>query len=362
MKKISCKVLFAAVVCLLAFQVQRPEVHAADGDIILNEDNFPDVLIRKALEEKLDTDKNGVLSKEERGRVWQLNISFGTDNNFENSIWHTLEDGEEVYRKNFCALSICINPATQSQYNLSGIEYFNNLQEVKLDNFERMTGGSLKGNPLLRQVEINCDSLQSVQFEKVAQFVPLEQLIYLGLKNVGAEKIDIKSAVNLRTLRISEEEESEDGVTLNLSSNRKLKKLELFNVPVKKLDLRKNKKLTELSVKSGEHRWGDKYGYSASQKQRFEYYVPTYTHQCKLQFPAKNNIKFLEFFTSDREIDLTQLTKLEELHLLKRTRAKVKIKQAKTWYNKKNWSLLFVKSGQFVNKVKLPKTGKYAYL
>lgn len=367
MKKVPFKVLFAVAACLIAFQMQKTDVRAegagsADGDVILNEMNFPDASIRKALEEKLDTDKNGVLSKEERGKVQRLDISFGTDNNFLIGVWNTLQDGEEVYRERFSALYICINPSRQSSYNLSGIEYLNNLQEVRLDHFERMTGGSLKGNPLVKQVEINCDVLQNAQFAKVAQSVPLEQLTYLGLKNVDFDKIDLKSAGDLRILKISSEEESEKKRKIDLSNSRELRKLELYNVPVKKLDLRKNKKLTEVSVKSGEFHWGDKYGYSASGKENYEYYVPTFTHRCQILFPVKNNIKVLKFFTSDRKIDLSRLTKLEDLHLLKHTKAKVKRKQAKAWYNNKNWALRVVKSGKFMKNVKLPKKGKYVYL
>lgn len=117
---------------------------------------------------------------------------------------------------------------------------------------------------------------------------------------------------------------------LNLAKCTKLKKVTIQNTGIKSLDLTKNKNLTEVAVQNGEEcRLTD----LKTGKTHEDTFFKSPEQGCKVRFAGKNKIKKLEYYTSDKLIDLTKLTSLKELHIAKGTAVKV----SAAWYqnNKK---------------------------
>ena len=81
--------------------------------------------------------------------------------------------------------------------------------------------------------------------------------------------------------------------------------------------------------------------------------------KCKITFAKKNNIQTLYYFTADKTIDISRLSKLEDFQTLKSVKAKVKSSWIRKTFKKKKWGCAVVKSGKFINKIKAGKKKKY---
>lgn len=196
----------------------------------------------------------------------------------------------------------------------------------------------------------------------------MSQLTYLHLKNITADTLNVDEIPNLQVVRILLPEGSNRRFTaLNFSKNAKLKEIELANIMPAKLDLRKNPKINSVKVYSGKCKNGQDYGMGIDEDAeprngRYRYYLPEKGQKCKVIFPKKNCVKTLYYFTSDKNIDLTRLTKLEDFQTLKSTKAKVKSDWIRKTFTRKNWGCAVVKSGKFIKKIKAEKRKKVTML
>lgn len=69
------KILLGLMAMMLALAINGKIIaSAAEGDVAINTTNFPDAVFRNYVKEKFDTDKNGVLSAEEIGKVGQISL------------------------------------------------------------------------------------------------------------------------------------------------------------------------------------------------------------------------------------------------------------------------------------------------
>ena len=192
MKMKKTKIL-GLVLALIMFFTNLPFgsgiVHAeGEDDLEINWDNFPDAKFREYINDNIDKDGNGSLSKAEREAVTEIKVG----------------------RTNY----------NDTQYaNLVGLKYFPNLQTlICFDN--DMDELNLSENPELTYLDCSQNNLRNT--------------------------LDLSKNEKLKTL-ICRNNKIE---TLNLENNVALEKLEFTNNRVNNLDLSKNIKLIELNYEN----------------------------------------------------------------------------------------------------------------
>lgn len=361
----------------------RAEVKSEyEQDIALDETHFPDVQLRKQLARSVDINKDGILSVGEREKIHYLWINSGYSSSM-HKYWYTdmkcmeaeyVQDEYVVYPKNKCALVLCHCDIEGNQLvpekslNLTGIEYFFNLEEVRINKYE-LVSGFFQNNINLKKIWVGCTESGQKSYENIREDFPVSQQTYLHLKNISVDTLNVEKMPNLQVLRIFLPEGSNRRLaTLNLSKNAKLRELELANIMPGKLDLRKNPKISSVKVYSGKCKNGQGYGATLDEdaEQRsaggYRYYLPEKNQKCKVVFPKKNSVKTFYYFTGDNKIDITRLTKLEDFQTLKTTKARVKSEWIRRTFTKKNWGCAIVKSGKFLKKIKAEKKKKITLL
>ncbi len=348
-------------------------------DVPLDEAHFPDEYFRAELKRVLDENKDGILSRQEREKIYylQLNKALGSllhnrwysdmrDRGREDNLVYyssksrqTFELGEKTCANQTCKILYEGAEKWSDKINLTGIEYFFNLQEVRVDRYELLSG-SFKNNVNLRKIWVGCTNLGDKGYHQVQKDFPVSQLTYMHLENIYANELDVDEIAGLQVLRVILPDESGRRLpALNLSKNVKLKELELANIMPVKLDLRKNAKLETVKVYSGKSKTGQGYGRNLEEKPGYVYYLPEKNMKCKITFAKKNNIQTLYYFTADKTIDISRLSKLEDFQTLKSVKAKVKSSWIRKTFKKKKWGCAVVKSGKFIKKIKAGKKKKY---
>lgn len=390
MKKILTGIVSGIILCIAILHGSGRatlEIHAEmkseyQQDIALDETHFPDEQLRKQLKSSVDVNKDGILSKEEREKIHYLWVNSGYDSRVDKYWYQDMkymevgydQDDYIVYQKDKYGLILCFNYreggnqfVPEKILNLTGIEYFFNLEELRVDKYELLSG-SFQSNRKLKKIWIGSAEFGQKSYEKVREDVPVSQLTYLHLKNITADTLNVDEIPNLQVVRILLPEGSNRRFTaLNFSKNAKLKEIELANIMPAKLDLRKNPKINSVKVYSGKCKNGQDYGMGIDEDAeprngRYRYYLPEKGQKCKVIFPKKNCVKTLYYFTSDKNIDLTRLTKLEDFQTLKSTKAKVKSDWIRKTFTRKNWGCAVVKSGKFIKKIKAEKRKKVTML
>lgn len=167
----------------------------------------------------------------------------------------------------------------------------------------------------------------------------------------------LKEAVNLEELRI--------GVTdsyyvsrfsklgdVDLTANKKLRKLWLQSVSVKSLDLRKNTKIQEVKI------IGDRYYYDFDKKMVRKMYGSA-ADACALKLPKNNSVKELVYMTKNKKLDLTSCKKLSFLQVYSGVELKFNSNWYKTHAKKK---LTIYTRGVKTRKSIQRKTKKYVYI
>lgn len=352
-------------------------------DVPLDEVHFPDEYFRSELKRVLDENEDGILSRQEREKIYYLQLNHKTFGSSLHNRWYSdMRDtcGEDnlVYyssksRQTFeLQGKTDINQACEILYkdagkwsdkiDLTGIEYFFNLQEVRVDRYELLSG-SFKNNVNLRKIWVGCTNLGDKGYHQVQKDFPVSQLTYMHLENIYANELDVDEIAGLQVLRVILPDESGRRLpALNLSKNVKLKELELKNIMPAKLDLRKNTKLQSVKVYSGKSKTGQGYGLNLEEKPGYVYYLPEKNMKCKITFAKKNNIQTLYYFTADKTIDISRLSKLEDFQTLKSVKVKVKSSWIRKTFKKKKWGCAVVKSGKFIKKIKAGKKKKYTMI
>lgn len=371
MKKIIVKIAAGAFLCIAALQMNPTNVAEVQAqvkpqymqDVPLDAVHFPDDKFRAKLKIYVDENKDGILSREEREKICYLylnNCPNGVRRTWYQDMEYTYAEKEEdylVWNKTKYALELNFNYDEENPQRLledqtidvRGIEYFFNLEEVRINKYELLTG-SFKNNANLKKIWIGCSKAGQKGYENIREDFTVSQLTYLHLENIAVDTLNGGEIRELQILRIIMPGGSNQRLSmLNLSKNTKLKELELANAIPGKLDLSQNRKLESVKVYSGKSKSG----------QDYKYYLPGKNQKCKISFAKKNKIHTFYYFTLDKTIDLTRLTKLEDFQTLKSIKVKVKSSWIRNTYTKKKWGCSFVKSGKIVKKIKAAKKKKY---
>lgn len=357
-------------------------------DVPLDEAHFPDERLRKQLGDSVDENRDGILSRVEREKIYYLKVGFfssltrGWYSDMKYMEVGYDQDDHIVYEKNKYVLELRYEyqegiskfgklADPEKTLDLKGIEYFFNIQEARIHKYELLTG-SFKNNVNLKKIWVECSALGDKSYVTVQDDFPVSQLTYMHLENIAADTLDVRGMADLQVMRVILPDGSSRRLpALDLSKNTKLKELELGNIMPGRLDLRKNRKLESVKVYSGERKTGQKYGgvlrvddydEEYTEYEWFQYYIPKQNQTCRVTFAKKNKIKTFHYFTGDKKIDLTRLTKLEDFQSLKATKAKVKSDWVRRTFTKKKWGCAVVKSGKFMKKVKAAKKKKYTLI
>lgn len=343
-------------------------------DVALDRAHFPDEQLRKKLGLYVDKNKDGILSREERENIYYLDLH-GYTNGTTRTWYQDMEymrpgyDSEDyiIKDKNKYLLLLNFNYDEENHQrrladrtiDVRGVEYFFNLQEIKMDKYELLTG-SFKNNVSLKKIWIGCSKEGQRGYGNIRADFPVSQLTYMHLENVSADTLNVKDIPKLQTLRVILPKERSCRLSaLNLSGNTRLKELELANIVPDRLDLRQNRKIESVKVYSGICKIGQKCGMSLEGDSWYKYYLPEKNQRCRITFAKKNQVRTFYYFTADKKIDLTRLNKLEDFQTLKTTKARVRSSWARRTFTKKKWGCAVVKSGKFLKKIKAEKGKKY---
>lgn len=342
----------------------------ADGSVAINEENFPDEKFR-TIASQYDIDKNQILTLAERSVLKQL----------------TLEYVDPVYYQDkpdydFIASTLC-GPGTAKPEELhvfwrsgkvnnqtlsvKGIEYFPELKSYRVNGYEK-TEGSLKNNFKLNKIIIGIDNYGGQttwpckwkDCSRLAWDFPMKQIKTM---QIGAafecSKFSLREAVNLEELQIGVG--SKDRIVkasllgkVDLSANKKLKKIWLHGVKVKHLDLSKNSKIQEIKIE------GDKYlyDYYKSGKRAGGLYADM-SGACELKLPQNNILKKLVYMTRNKKLDLTRCKKLSFLQVQSGVQVKFNLKWYRSFGKKK---MALYTRGTKTKKTVEKKTAKYVFI
>ena len=167
----------------------------------------------------------------------------------------------------------------------------------------------------------------------------------------------LKKAVNLEELRIGETDSyyiarSSKLGNVDLSANKKLKRVWFQGVRVPSLDLRKNTKIEKVKI------IGDRYYYDYDNNMVRKMYGSA-AEACALKLPKNNLLKELVYMTKNKKVDLTSCKKLSFLQVY----SGVELKFNSSWYKahaKKKLTLYTrgVKTKKSIQR----KTKKYVYI
>lgn len=355
-------------------------------DVVLDAAHFPDERFRKQLAHCVDTDKDGILTREEREKIYHVEIGFFCSLN---KYWYLdmkdqgVPENHVAYKDKY-TLELCYDfredtgnvAVPEKILDVTGIEYFFNIEEVRVTKFE-MLSGSFQNNAKLRKIYVKCtdpefSKLGQKSYDNIREVFFVPQLTYIHLENIFAYKLNMEEIPNLQVLRVILPDGSNRRLSsVSLSKNKKLKELELGHILPGRLDLRRNQKLKTLKLYSGEVKAGQRYGspvYLESDDYEDDGYYPSYScyyyylpekgQNCKVIFPKRNQIQTFHYFTKDKKIDISMLTKLEDFQTLKTTKAKVRSGWIRRTFTKKKWGCAVVKNGKFVKKMKAAKRKK----
>lgn len=365
-------------------------------DVPLDEAHFPDVKFREQLAYCIDANKDGILSVAEREKIYYVSIGRGRGE-VQRYWYQDMEDSwnEDAirYTKDKHALTLCYNFGTdwsgsvgiaepERVLDVTGIEYFFQVEEVMVDKYE-MVSGSFYNNANLKKIWVRCSAPEFSRFgrrdyDNIRQKFPLSRMTYIHLEDIFVDRLDMRGIPDLQVLRVVYTDgDSHRLSSVNLTKNSKLKELEFGHILPGRLDLRKNPRLKTLKLYAGERKTGEKYGSGVARPNDvsslsgelyewkyswYEYYVPDESETCRVLFPKKNQITTLHYFTGNKSLDLSMLTKLENFQALKATKVKVRSDWIRRTFTKEKWGCAIVKSGKFVKKVRAKKKRKFTFI
>lgn len=309
-----------------------------DGSVYINERNFPDENFREYIKFLDDKDCDCCLTKEERERIESMELDIDSDRGYY---------GNWKKKGSFC---------------IKGIEYFPNLDYVHISGCNYITG-TLKENKKLSGITLSRsvgDKGKKLNMKKVEQLIPLGQIKDLEITDYDIDCLQLSKATQLETLSVTGMWADTSIGTMNLSYNKKLYRLQLDNAYVKKVDLRKNSRLEELSVTYGQRIGNETVGNDDCEiipgLEAEDYWIVPEDREVRLLLSKKNRIRQLVYFTSNRKVNLTGCKKLDILRLPKTMKAKV----GRSWFQKR--AVYVQKDDKMMWQIKIPKRGKYMYI
>ena len=330
-----------------------------DGSVTIDANNFPDSWFREAVTH-CDENRDGSLSGEERKKIGEIAVTVADGKmNSEGvlsegvTLCYDIRKSEPKRKK----LEIWVS---SPQLSLEGIGCFENLTDLSIRGFEKVSG-SVKANKKLVNVVLAGNTDETGEYGEISQvkeMLPLKQLRSLSIEGTHFRKFALPEAVNLLKLTMTG---VEIGKT-DLSRQKELKVIELHEAEIGSLDLRKNKKLWKIAVTSGvlKQDYDTQRGREEKEKKAGS---PYYDHggvSCRLLLPEVNRIKELTYVTADRQVDLSQCKKLTSLHV--REGVKVKLSGKKYKKIKKNTFRFITVSGEKGKQLQIKRQGKYLYV
>lgn len=193
------KFLSALLLCCMVLTL-LPTAALADGDVAINETNFPDSSFRGYVKEKFDKNKDDILSAEEIAAVKDIHV-----------------EGKPIT-------------------SIEGIEHFTALEFLNCSNTKLTTLDTSHNTKL---VSLECNDTQTLTSLNVSQNTELK---VLRCNNNALADLDLTNNTALETLECGENEFT----TLDLSKNTSLKYFGFFNGKLSSLDLTNNTNLEEL--------------------------------------------------------------------------------------------------------------------
>lgn len=289
-------------ICLMLGTGMQSISAAGNGSVAINEQNFPDAKFRELVRENMfNKEHDDILTWGEIQSATALVIS--TEDTMESGDW-----------------------------DVTGVEKLENLNCVilRLEGVQRgreIIGRDIKGtfqdNAKLTHVVLDAGG-RTITQHKIEGLLPMDQIKELSIENADIQKISLSKATSLENLTIKNCAHLEK---LDVKGAKRLKKITVENTSVKKLNLTRNAKLKEVSVQFGSSCVLTDLKTGKNGK------IPFFKWSkkaCKIQFPKGNKITKLNYFTTDKEIDLSRCKKLKEIHISKNTRLKVQSQWYKT--------------------------------
>ncbi len=264
--------MLGMLLCVSLFGMSPRVIRAAvnaDGSVAINEENFPDAKFRH-IASQYDIDKNQILTLAERSVL-----------------------------KNYFKLKKIM---------------------IGVDDYGGQTTWPCKW--------ANC--------YRLGQDFPMKQLetIQIG-PAFECSDFSLREAVNLEELQIGVG--SKDHIVnpsllgrIDLSANKKLKRIWFHGVKVKRLDLSKNTKIQEIKIE------GNKYLYDfyKSGKRAGGLYADV-SGACELKLPKSNSLKKLVYMAKNKKLDLTRCKKLSLLKVPSGVQVKFNLKWYQSYGKKK---------------------------
>ncbi len=330
-----------------------------DGSVTIDANNFPDPWFREAVK-RCDENSDGRLSDEERKKIGEIAITM-TDGSMNSEGFFSvggvycigIKNSEPKRKKLQAGIS-------SSHLLLDGISCFENLTDLSIKGFEKVSG-SLKANKKLVNVELIGSTDETGEYGKISHIqsmLPLKQIQSLSIEGIHFRKFSLKEAVNLYKLSLYGMEIDK----IDLSAQKELKVIELHETELETLDLRKNKKLQKVVVTSGivKQDYDTRHGDEQKEKKAGKLYYDYCGVSCKVLLPANNRIQDLTYFTADKQIDLSQCKRLKFLHIREGVKMKFPWKKLKKT-NKNTFGFITV-SGAKRKVFKNRRKGNFLYL
>lgn len=237
------KFLSALLLCCMVLTL-LPTAALADGDVAINEANFPDENFRGYVKEKFDKNKDDILSAEEIAAVKDIHVEGKPITSIEGIEHFTALESLDCSKTKL--------PSLDTSHN-------ENLVFLRCNEISTLTTLNVSENTALKHLYCNDNALTALDLTKNLALEKLEcgdnklatldlsmntELKYFGCFNSKLSSLDLTNNTNLEELHFAGNNVS----TLDVSKNTNLKKLRVFSNELTSLDTSKNNNLEVLEV------------------------------------------------------------------------------------------------------------------
>lgn len=258
------KFLSALLLCCMVLTL-LPTAALADGDVAINETNFPDSGFRKYVKENFDKDKDDSLSAAEIGAVQSISVTNPSTTSLKGIEYFTNLERLHARGLNLTTLDLSKNTeltfidCSNTKLTTLDTSHNENLRTLTCNETPTLTSLNVRGNTELRFLYCKRNALTDLDLttntalEKLEcggnEFTTLDlskntSLKYFGFVNSKLSSLDLTNNTNLEELHSFGNNFS----TLDVSKNTKLKILRVFSNKLITLDTSKNKDLQTLEV------------------------------------------------------------------------------------------------------------------
>lgn len=237
------KFLSALLLCCMVLTL-LPTAALADGDVAINEANFPDANFRQYVKEKFDKNEDDVLSADEIAAVKEIHVEGKPITSIEGIAYFTALESLDCSNTKLPSLDTSHNEnlVFLRCNKISTLTTLNVSENTKLKflycNDNALTALDLTKNLALEKLECGDNKLATLDLSRNTN------LKYFGCFNSRLSSLDLTNNTNLEELHFAGNNVS----TLDVSKNTNLKKLRVFSNELITLDTSKNNNLEVLEV------------------------------------------------------------------------------------------------------------------